>query len=319
MKRFGNLWAAILVAVLSACGGGGGGSDSTVITPPGPVNPPPVSVSCPDGTSAATAAQCAPVTATASVAAGAVVDPATVNQGLTIQFSGAVKPETAIFAFLQAGVSMPGALTANSAKTALTFMSNVRVGYDQADEYQLDINDALGRPVHVNVKFTTSAMSCSSNAKWSNPANFSSTFQNCAAPIGVQVLYDPVLNTRQPNDGCTFTPGTAMSAECMRISANGTLVLNDTTIIVQNDPVEWVGYNSGSAGSLTGTIVLADKTTMKVVGVKQLPGQLLWTIGNPSGEEASITTLLPGATRPSTLLVRFNGDAIVTSCVVNCQ
>lgn len=330
--KFMNWFPVVaLAATLAACGGGGGDSPTSVnppvqnppvVTPPvqnPPVVTPPVTaVVCPDISTATSAAQCPAVIADVTALQGTTQDPALFGQGLVIQFNGALDTSKTVVTWTQGDLVMPSSFTTSitNGVTRLTPVTQVRIGYGSIETITVAGVDSVGRPVHLTLTFNTTQMSCTSNAKWSNPANLSSTFHNCATPVGEQALFDPVLNTRQPGDGCTFTPGLAMSAECMSISANGTLVLNDTSVIVENNPVEWIGYNSGTPGNLTGTIVLVDKTTMKVVGTKQLNGQIFWTIGNPYGEAVRYQVIQAG--HASTFQARWDGAAIVTTCVANC-
>lgn len=285
MKKFVNLCAASLAAlVLAACGGGGG--DSTVAPPVSPPSPPPsASVTCPDGTSAATAAACPAVTATTSVAAGATVDPSVLNQGLTVKFSGTISPSGSSNTFLQAGAALSGTATPNATNNAVTFLPSIRAGYGMSDEFMMDINDALGRPIHVDVKFATSAMSCANNAVWSNPATFSAALGSCVAPVGVQTILDKV-NNRMQDTSCTLSTGAKVPDGCAKYATNGTFVFSDTTMPVQDhSSVVWMVY-FGSAGQ--GSIALVDKATLVVISRTSVSPNIGWIIGNPTGAAIQI-------------------------------
>lgn len=291
-----NLGAAVMLALVTACGGGGG-SDTTAVTPP-VVNPPGASVNCPDGTAAASADKCALVTASFSIQSGATVDLNSVNNGVVVTFSGAMQQSPGTIDFSQGSGLLFGFPHWNSTNTAFTWVPSVRAGFGQTDKLSGDLNDKLGRPVHFEVPFTTSAMSCTNNAVWSNPASYSTAAQDCVAPVGVQVVLDSVNNKMQ-DASCTFTVGAAVTADCQKYAANGTLTLADTSIVVANDPVVWVAYYGQNGAS---NLVLVDKTTFKVVGSMQLPGTLTWYYGNPTGAAVHVD----GVTHQ----VGWNGSAL---------
>lgn len=282
MKKSVFLSAAVLVAVaLSGCGGGG--SDSVAVTTPPVTTPPPpsASVACPDGTSAATAAQCAAVTATVSIAAAASVDPAVLNKGLTVQFTGAIKPASGSLGLTQGGAVLPSTVTVNAANTVVTLVPSFRAGFGQQMELTGDVNDALGRPIHVGVKFSTGARSCSNNALWSNPATFSATVGDCVAPKGVQATVDSMGVNKMQDSSCTFAVLAPLAVECQKYVKNATIVFSDTDNPVQDHPSVVWGIVYGSFGNGIG--VLFDKTTMSVISRVVLPPNVEWIIGNPTG------------------------------------
>ncbi|GEM_PF-2957041 len=284
MKFFGNLCAAITVAVfLSACGGGGGGgSDSSSV---GPTNP--VMVTCPNGTQAATAAACPVITADVSALQGTTQSPTLFNQGITFQFSGSLDPSKTSVAWKQGDEAVAETVAFAAGNKDMTVTPSMHLAYGVTETLIITTADSVGRPVNVNFSFKTSPMSCADNAVWSNPATFSTSVQDCVAPIGVQALMNPVMNT-MTDTSCALTVGASLSAACKAYAANGTLVFAQTGVTVNSAAMLWFAYFDKAGGS---NLALVDAMTQKVVGVTVLPGPLASIIGNPTGAAIQLGTV----------------------------
>lgn len=301
MRKLMNVFAIGFVAMLTACGGGGGGDSAT---PGSPL--PTASVSCPGGMPAATAAQCAPVTADVSALQGTTQNPTLFNQGVTVQFNGSIDPNRTSAQWTQGGTGVSYSLAFGAGNKDVTVIPTVRLAFGQANTLVVSTVDTLGRAVNVTFTFATSPMTCANNAIWSNPAVFSPAVQDCVAPIGVQALADPVMNKVQDNS-CVFMVGAPLSAACKTYAANGTLLFADSSIVVGNDPVLWVAY-FGHDGS--NNLVLVDKTSLKTIGSLVHSDALGWIIGNPYGAAVRF-----GA---RTYQAAWNGSVIALTCKVGC-
>lgn len=289
MNSFKNLFAIVAFAALAGCGGGGssgseaGGTGGTT-------------VACPDGSSAASSSACPAVVAVTTALPS--LAPADLNKGISVSFSGALDPSSVKVTFTQGSMPMLGTTTLADGNKRVVFNSAVLFGFSQADKLVITATDVLGRPVSATFEFTTTGQTCTSNAIWSNPAAYSSAVQGCVAPIGVQVLTNSTGNKLQ-DSSCTFTVGAAMSADCKKYAANGTLLFSETGVIVQNDPTLLVAF-FGQNGA--GNLVLLDKTTLVTLSTATVSSNFPWFIGNPTGAAVRID----GATRQ----LRYDGSAI---------
>lgn len=309
--------AALVLFVLSACGGGGGDSSPAptvpvVVVTPTPVTPTPVvvTVTCPNGATVATAVDC-PAVGTGPIALqGSVMSPTTLDQGVTLQFNGALNPSSVVVSMKQGNFVLGSSSTLGGGDKDLTFKSTMRAGYGQAVTVVITATDTLGRTVSVTISFTMSAMVCSSNAIWSNPATFSTVYQDCVAPIGVQALVTPSLNT-MTDTSCVPTVGVPLSASCRAYMANGTMLLADTSVIVQNNPTVWMAYIGMDTKS---NMVLLDTTTMAPIGTMVSPNSLVWEIGNTTG--VNVDVIISGLLRNEQ--ITWGGAALAVTCHTNC-
>ena len=278
-----------------------------------PVVPVPVTVTCPNGSTVASATDC-PAVGTAPIALqGTVMSPTALDNGVTIQFNGALVPSSVVVLFKQ-GNSLLGSTwttTITGGNKDVTFKPTVRLAYGQSYTVVITANDTIGRAVSVTFSFTTSTMTCSSNAVWSNPAIFSAVYQDCVAPVGVQALVTPSLNTMTDNS-CVVAVGVPLTASCKAYMANGTMLLADTPVIVKNNHTVWMSF---IGTDLKSNLVLLDTTTMAPIGMMVLPGDLAWIIGNPTGSAVSV--------KVGTLLrneqVKWDGAALAVTCYSNCS
>lgn len=317
--KINRLSAAFVAAlILSACGGGGGGDSSpapvvpVVVTPPTPVVPTPivVTVTCPNGSTIASATDC-PAVGTAPIALqGAVMSPTALDQGVTLQFNGALNPTTISVVLKQQDVVWGSTWTIAGGNKDVTFKPTVRLAYGQSYIVLLTATDTIGRAVSVTFSFSTSAMVCTSNSVWSNPAVFSVVGQDCVAPVGVQALVTPSLNT-MTDTSCTPTVGIPLTAACKAYLGNGTILLADTSIFVNNHNMVWMAYIGLDTKS---NLVLLDTTTMAPIGTTALSGPLAWLIGNPTGVNVDVT--IGGLLRNEQ--ITWNGASFTVTCHSNC-
>lgn len=314
--KFSNLvFAVILTAAMAGCGGGGGGGESGSVTPtPTPSNPTPTPtvITCPNGSVSTSVATCPAVTADVSALEGTTQSPTLFNQGLMLQFNGSLKPNETVVTWKQSGVGIEILVTTTITNniTSITVTPSIRLAYGAAQTITVTGTDALGRAVNVTLTFTTSAMTCTSNDVWSNPATFKDAYQACLAPIGVQTLMNTVIN-KMTDTSCAFTAGVALSPACKAAAANGTVMFAETAVVVLNNPTVWIAYFGADGSS---NLVLLDAVTQKVVGTTVLPGPLAWIIGNPTG--AAIALTVGGVTKR--YQASWNGSAIALTCTVNC-
>lgn len=308
-----KIGAVILAATLGACGGGGGGESPGTNTGNTGGNTGgtggTTSVSCPDGKAAASASACAAVTANVSALQGTTQNPTLFNQGVVIQFNGSLDPSKTVETWKQGGIGITTTLATSITNnvTTLTVVPTMRVAYGADEVLTIDAIDSVGRPVEVTLSFKTSAMTCTSNSVWSNPANFVAAYGDCVAPIGVQALMSTAANT-MTDTSCTFAAGVLWTDACKAYAANGTLLFADTSIVVQNDQVVWIAYYGKDGAS---NLVLLDATTKKVVGTVVLSSQLSWIIGNPTGAAIALSN-------GKRYQARWDGAAIAVACTVGC-
>ena len=230
--------------------------------------------------------------------------------------SGALDPATVTDAnvTLSNGADVVGSAVSLSADgRTLSLVATKRLGFGTADAFAATVKDTLGRTVQMNIAFTTTAMVCADNAIWSNPANFSTVYQDCAAGIGVQVKVDQTYNKVQ-DDTCTLTLGAPLSAACKAYLANGTMLLANTSIVANSHLVTWMAY-VGSDGK--SNLVLLDtndpaNASPAPVALVTLPSPLSRLTGNVTG--ASVRTA-DGKTSQASLDTANN---ISITCLAGC-
>lgn len=156
-------------------------------------------------------------------------------------------------------------------------------------------------------------MSCANNAIWSNPAVFSTVFQDCVAQVGVQAKMDAALNT-MTDTSCVITVGVQLTAPCKAYMANGTMLMADTGILVNGHTAAWMAYYAKDGSS---NLVLLDAITLTPVGKLVLPDLLIWEIGNPPGVDIEVKVSVNGVLR--NMQVSWNGSDLVLKCQLNCS
>jgi len=320
VTKLAVLMAAIAIT-LTGCGGGGGGSAPAPITPTTPTTP--TSVKCPDGSTALGTANCPTVTPNAPTALSAVT-PRLFKQGVTIQFNGALDPNsvTNVNVVLWKGTINTGTKVAGTASLAngkeLTYAAVQFLANGSSYTLDINVNDTIGRPVHLTIPFTTTAMVCADNAIWSNPANFSSIYQDCVADIGVRTLVNPAFNTSQ-DDTCIVTVGVPLASACKAYMANGTMMLANTSIVANGHSTMWMAYIGTDGKSV---LVLLDVNNMSnpvPLGVKTLSAPLISLIGNPTGVNIDTNVSgIPGVLTKTQVTWNASSSTFVPTCELNC-
>jgi hypothetical protein len=211
------------------------------------------------------------------------------------------------------GVAVAGNPALSADGKTVTYTPVQRPAFGQTYTLVAKVKDSIGRSVESSVPFTTAAMVCVDSAVWSNPANFSSAYQNCVAPIGVQVKIDQAYNKMQ-DDTCTMALDSPLSAACQAYLANETIMLANTSIAANSHLVTWAAYVGTDGKS---NLVLLDTNdpanpTPAPVASLALPSPLAWLIGNTTG--ASVRTA-DGKTSRASLDAT---NHIVLTCLVGC-
>jgi hypothetical protein len=292
MNIMRSLCLVIITAVLSACGGGGGGGLVTPATPVQPAQP------------------------IVTLKAGPVaIKTPTVNGVVTQQFSGSLTgalDQDGFKAILWQGAIGTGTLIAGTSTLSTdgmttTFIPTVRLPLGQTYTLEVTGKDLVGRSVDTSTPFTMPAMTCVDNAVWSNPALFSTAYQDCIGPIGVQALSNLTMNTVQ-DSSCVITVGTALSAPCKVYMANGTMLLADTgTLVNASDPTVWMTYFTPDGSSNIVLLDVQDPSNPMTVAKLVLPEFTISEIGNPTGENDYIATASNGTKEEQ---LSWNGTSI---------
>jgi hypothetical protein len=342
-----NLRAAFVAVVASflfvGCGGGGGGgsdggSTPTVavgipaspVTPVTPApNPPPISKNapCPDGTDQAVGKICPVVGPIEPVTlAAAAISPHSFKQGATIQFNGTLldtsvtdKNVVLWHGAVGTGTAVAGTVSLAAGKKDITYVPTQWLANGQSYTLAISINDSIGRLVQLAIPFTTNAMVCSDNVIWSNPATFSATYQDCVAGIGVQTLVNPNFNTLQ--DGtCTITIGTPLSSACKAYMANATMVLADTSVVVNGHASIFMVYGTDAKNNNIVLLDANDPNNLVPVGMIALPNPFvwMWIIGYPTGASISLSTNTAGVFKSEQVTWSASTSTLVEKCTMNC-
>lgn len=298
-----NLCAVILTAVLGACGGGGGGDsgDASTATP--------TSVTCPSGSPAATASACMAVTANVSALQGSTQNPTLFNQGVTLQFNGALDPSQTVVTWKQGTANVVTAVKFAAGNRDMTVTPSMHLAFGSTQTLTISAVDSVGRPVTVNLSFVTAPMVCANNAIWGNPATFVPAYDACVAPIGVQTLMNGAANT-MTDTSCVFVVGQPMSAACKAYAANGTLMFANTGVTVGGKATVLVAYYAQGGQS---QLALLDATTLSVINTIGFSNSLVWINGNPAG--AAIATNVGGTQRREQMTY---GSTFVFACYAGC-
>ena len=328
MKKVRLLAASAALAaalMLSGCGGGGGGGGGTGDVPAAPSVI--ATATCPNGSPVpATGTKDCPIVGLATGFILPAVDPRTStvdprasNGEIAIPpaiFSGKIDPSSTVVT-LWLGASNTGTAVAGKESIAadgtITLAPVQWMAYGQAYILVIDAKDSVGRLVHLEIPFTTITMVCANSAIWSNPANFSKVYKDCVADIGVQTQINPLYNTLQ-DDTCIMTIGTPLTAACKAYMANGTMMLANTSIVVNGHAVLWDVYLGTDGVSNAVLLDINDPTNPIPISTFVSPASIvfIWDIGNLDG-----LFIHTGDGKGSQLTVDPN-QKVVPTCKVNC-
>lgn len=319
-----RLYAIILIALLvSACGGGGGGGGDA---------PAPAAVvtsvdtrKCPDGGPIPQAGTSACAVVVTSVVDLVKIDRVVLKQqGVTFAFSGTIDPATVNLDNIVLkkgdvnGVPVVGSSVALAADGKhATYIPLQIPAANQPYVITLAFKDTVGREVTTNTGFTTPPMVCADNAIWSNPATFSTMYQDCVADIGVQTLVNASFNTLQ-DDTCTITLSTPLTSACKAYMANGTMILSNTSVVVVGHATIWMAYIGMDAKSNTVLLDANDPKNLVPVGTLVLPSSLVSITGNPSGESIRIETSVAGVIKTEQVTWNAGSSTLAVTCLKNC-
>lgn len=320
--------AAIAIALTGCGGGGGGGGDAgnTSVVSSTTTTTLPAIATCPNGSAApVTGAANCPVVAPNAPITLSTVTPRSFKQGLTVQFNGALDPSsvTNVNVVLWKGTVGTGTKVAGAASLAangkdLTYAATQFLANGSSYTLDISVTDTIGRPVHLTIPFTTTAMVCADNAIWSNPANYSSIYQDCVADIGVQTLVNPAFNTLQ-DETCVVTTGVPLSAACKAYMANGTMILANTSVVANGHSTMWMAYIGTDGKS---TLVLLDVNSMGnpvPLDVMARPAPLIWTIGNLTGVNIDLNVSgISGVLTNEQVTWNASSSKLVATCMRNC-
>lgn len=160
--RFATVLLFGVTMALVACGGGGGGGSTT------PTPPTTVTVTCPDGTtqtaSSATIANTAcpaPTLVSSTPANGSLsVSPlAVATDGIVIVTSSVLESLPTTVNLNDGTTNLPGVITAVTTKS-IKFVPTASLLYEHAYTLTTTVRDNVGKPLTVNISFTTVNISC---------------------------------------------------------------------------------------------------------------------------------------------------------------
>lgn len=314
MRKFVVTAYLVMLATLFGCGGGGGGGGSNS-------TPSIVAIAtCPNGdpVPATGIKDCKTVAVATSFTLGSI-EPRAYNGEITIPptaFTGKIDPSSTVVT-LWLGAVNTGTVVAEKASFAadgtITESSVQWLAYGQSYTIAIDGKDSVGRTVHLEFPFTTHAMVCADNITWSNPANFSPVYQDCVADIGIQTQINPLYNTLQDNT-CIVTIGSPLTAACKAYMANATMVLSNTSIVVNGHSVMWDVYLGTDGTSNAVLLDINDPTTPVPVAIYVSPVPILfvWDIGNPTG------IFIHTIDGKGSQLTVDSGSNIVSTCILGC-
>ncbi len=313
---------------LAGCGGsGGGGSPAPAASTP---TTPTASV-CPDGSAvpAGGTSACAPIgPASTPVLTG--LDPVTVaSKGLSLPFNGTIDPASVNSqnVKLWLGVADTGTLVAGTPTLSpdgktVTFTPTQRLAYGASYTMAVAVKDTAGHSSGWTAPFAMAAMQCNNitgistlaQTTWSNPATYKPVYQDCVAPIGVQVKINQAYNKMQ-DDTCVMVLGVPLSAECKAYLANGTIVLADTSIVVNSNLVTWAFAIDTFGISQIWLLDTNDPTNAFPAPVvwKTLPSVITYVTGNSTG--GLLVYASDGKSYQATVDATNN---IALTCVKNC-
>jgi hypothetical protein len=211
------------------------------------------------------------------------------QNGISVSFNGALDPTSVVVTLWQGavgtGTQVAGTFVLSNGNKDVTFKPNVRLVFGQTFNLVVTAKDTLGRAVSGTFTFATSAMVCADNTRFSNPAAFSSAYQDCVVPLGVQAIIDPVYN-KMTDASCVVSIGAPLSAACRTYMANGTMVVATPPSIVGGHSTLWSVF---IGPDMTSNIVVSDATNpaaLTVLSKLVLSDLIMWIIPNPTGEDS---------------------------------
>jgi hypothetical protein len=286
---------------------------------PAPTLPP-----CPTGEAQIASKICPDVLpASTTVAQDAVVSPHSFK-GVAVTMTGTLDPasvtnETVTLSSGTKPVPVGGAVSLSADGKTLSFVPTMRLAYGQTYYFATTMKDTLGRQVGISITFTTSAMSCVDNTIWSDPATFSATYQDCVAGIGTQTLVNPNFNTLQDNS-CVITVGTPLTSSCKAYMSNGTMVLSNTSVVVNGHASIFMVYGTDAKNNNIVLLDANDPNNLVPVGMIALPNPFvwMWIIGYPTGASISLSTNTAGVFKSEQVTWSASTSTLVEKCTKNC-
>ena len=289
-------FAAVLAILLFGCGGGSGGS--------GDASAPPAAIAtatCPNGNPVPTTGtkDCS-ATGITALPSSSDLDPVAISiKGYAVESNGQLDPTSVTAQTVKlwlgaadTGTQIAGSPVLSSDGKTITFTAVQRLASGKKYTLAGDVKDTVGRTVGFASAFTTAAMVCNAitgvslaaQTTWSNPANYSSVLGDCDAPIGVQAMLNPAYNKMDVS--CVIPSiGQPLSDACKAQLANGTIVLADTSIVINSHLVTWALANGSDGLGKLMALDTNDPTNANplVVASAGFTSALKWVIGNPTG------------------------------------
>jgi len=256
---------AAIVLVLISCGGGGGGGGSSSTTIPQPSVPVVVTITCPDGTSAATATACPQVTLAVTPADGSVNTSPDTFTSVKATSTGTLDATTVVVAnvTLKAGGITPvaGTLAVAVDNKSFTFAPSAKLGYLQSYTFAVsNVKDSVGNAVpSVTVTFTTASVSCTAPLVPDGsgttcvvptcppPATFSISANTCLYPMGTWVT-----SPNQLPGGCTLTSQSCWTDFVSRTDGTGVKAVDSGILVGGRAIGVYYFINNATAFGVTG-------------------------------------------------------------------
>jgi len=293
---FVRFCAVSVTAFLTACSGGGGTTSSDApaapaTEPPAVVAPVVPAVKCPNGSSAATTAECPlPKVLSTTVAQGGVVSPDTV-QAITVTTDSILDPKSVVAALWTGAIDVPGNAVAGTVTTtekSYTFTFAVKLNYGGQYGYRSKVKDTLGRPIEVSPDFSTTTRVCTGDTAWSD------NYGTCVTPVGMQTV-----GVNQLQDASCVSTEWAWNKTCF-IDAirNGTIKIADTSVKANGHAVIFLLFADATGADVILAFDAADPKKPVLVGGNMLAGlavtKINWAIGNPQAILANLVINLAG-------------------------
>ncbi len=288
MKFVRVLIAVTLAAVLAACGGGGGSNGSApAVVVPTTTTPPAEQKQCPNGIYVTDVAECATAKVlSTSLVQGDVISP-DVLAAITVNVDSALKPEslTADNIRLWAGAAdVPGNLvkatvTSTARSFTLTFASKLNFGQDPYI-FHAEVEDALGRPIVVGIKFSTTARVCLNLTVWEPGL----AVPTCVAPQGVQIV-----GASQMTDTACTADQWGWDKPCFRNAVgNGTVSVFTSSALANGKPLVFTAFYDVNKKPVLLAFTAEDvKNPVPIggnlIGLVPSATTFNWLIANPTG------------------------------------
>ncbi len=298
MKSVRMAVAAGMVVLLAGCGGGGGGGDNS---PAQTASVSATKAACPTGAAApgGDTSKCDAIGGTA-LSATTNLDPAAVlASGLPLPFNGTVDAKSVTTGNVKfwlgaadTGTQVSGTPALSADGKTVTFTPAQRPAYGASYTLVANVKDTAGHSASWTVPYTTAAMQCNNitgisllaQTTWSNPANYSSVLRDCVAPLGVQAVLDAAYN--KMDVACIFPViGQPLSDACKTQLANGTVVLADTTIVINSHLVTWAFANGSDGLGKLAALDTNDPSNASPIAVATagFSSAFKWGVGNTTG------------------------------------